>query len=70
MRDADDVHEAKGNVCRFRMTGNFAEDNIERESEFMSNSECVIEELRVSGATVIRATFHKIRAIRAEVSQE
>ena len=39
MRDKDDVYEAKGNDCRFQMTGKVAEDNFEKESRFMSNSE-------------------------------
>ena len=42
MSEKDNVHEAKGNACRFQMTGMFAE----KESGLISNSECVIQELR------------------------
>ena len=42
MMEKDDVYEAKGNTCRFQMTGKF----VEKESGFVSNSECVIQELR------------------------
>ena len=46
VREKDDVCEGKGSVCRFQMTDKFAEDNVEKESGFMTNSECIIQELR------------------------
>ena len=42
----DDVHETKGNVCRFQMTDKITEDNALKESGFISNSECIIDQLR------------------------
>ena len=42
MRERDDVSEAKGSVCRCQMTGQVAE----KESRFVSNSECITQELR------------------------
>ena len=37
----DGVHKTKGDLCRFQLTTS----SIEKGSWFMSNSECVIEEL-------------------------
>ena len=42
MRDKDDIYEAKDNVCRIQMTDEFEE----KESCFVSNSKCTIQELR------------------------
>ena len=42
MREKDDVYEAKGNVRRIQTSRKFAQ----KDSGFISNSECVIEELR------------------------
>ena len=36
------MNEAKCNACRFQMTGKFAD----KESGFIFNSECIIEQLR------------------------
>ena len=46
LRDKDAVHETTGNVCRFQMADKIVEDNAVKESGFISNSECIIEQLR------------------------
>ena len=63
MRERDDVSEAKGSVCRCQMTGQFAE----KESSFVSNSECTRVARVVLQPGFVQDTVH---AIRAEGSQE
>ena len=41
MAEKDGVHKTKGDLCRFQLATN----SIEKGSWFMSNSECIIEEL-------------------------
>ena len=65
MRDKDDVHEAKGNACRFQMTDRFSENDVEK-SWFMSNSECIIEELREwCNQDSYKTRAHRIRFVLA-----
>ena len=68
MSDEDDVYEAKGNVCRFQVTDNGAE-NIVEKSRFMSNSECIIEELREGcSQDSCRTRARRTRFVSREVS--
>ena len=41
MAEKDGVHKTKGDLCRFQLATN----SVEKGSWFMSNSECIIEEL-------------------------
>ena len=41
MAEKDGVHKMKGDLCRFQLATN----GVEKRSCFMSNSECIIEEL-------------------------
>ena len=41
LAEKDGVHKTKGDLCRFQLTTN----SFEKGSSFMSNSECIIEEL-------------------------
>ena len=43
MAERDDVHKTKGDLCRFQLATN----SIEKGSWFMSNAECIIEELNM-----------------------